>query len=218
MPNWFQSTTTDVNSTKSLAGRARTKRWEHMVTCFPSIAEMRVLDLGGTTESWRLAPVQPKSVTVINLMAPTESGHPSIVHIQGDACNLPRSVSNEHFDLVYSNSLIEHVGGHANRQRLADNVHARADRHWVQTPYRYFPIEPHWVFPGMQCLPYKARVTVSLRWNRGHVRTYTRDEAESRVNEIDLLSISQMRHYFPTSTIWHERFAGLVKSVTALKQ
>lgn len=217
MPHWLQSIT-DAQSGESLAGRARIRRWKYLTECFPSIAGMRVLDLGGSAESWRLAPVQPKSVTVVNLTAPAGPTQPSIVHIQGDACDLPNSVARDHFDLVYSNSLIEHVGGHVNRQRLADNVHARADRHWVQTPYRYFPIEPHWVFPGMQWLPYEARVQVSLHWNRGHFRTYNRDEAEKLVNEVDLLSISQMRGYFPSSVIWQERFAGLVKSITAIKR
>jgi hypothetical protein len=38
---------------------------------------MRVLDLGGTPESWRLAPVQPKSVVTVNLL-PVESGRPDV--------------------------------------------------------------------------------------------------------------------------------------------
>lgn len=126
-------------------------------------------------------------------------------------------MATDHFDLVFSNSLLEHVGGHPQRQKMADNIHRLADRHWVQTPYRYFPIEPHWVFPGFQWLPYEAQVQISLRWNRGHVRTYSRDEAEDIVDEIDLVGISQMRRYFPSSTIWYERFAGLVKSLVAIR-
>jgi hypothetical protein len=177
---------------------------------------MRVLDLGGTPESWRLAPVQPKSVVTVN-MQPLESPSPHITAVQGDACDLPKSVAAERFDLVFSNSLLEHVGGHVQRQRLADNIHSLADRHWVQTPYRYFPVEPHWLFPGIQWLPYEARVQVSLHWNRGHIRTHSRQAAQDQVDEIDLVGISQMRRYFPSSVIWYERFAGLVKSLVAIK-
>ena len=54
------------------------------------------------------------------------------------------------YDVVFSNSLLEHVGGHAQRAALAREVRSLAPRHWVQTPYRYFPLEPHWLFPGMQ--------------------------------------------------------------------
>ncbi|WP_445163781.1 methyltransferase domain-containing protein [Mycobacterium sp. Dal123C01] len=216
MSNWLRDVATDVNSERSLSGRARARRWQHLIEAFPSFSDMRVLDLGGTPESWQLAPVRPKALTTVNL-EPLESWSPQITAIQGNACDLPNSVARDHFDLVFSNSVLEHVGGHVGRQRLVDNVHSLADRHWVQTPYRYFPIEPHWLFPGLQWLPYEARVQVSLRWNRGHIRTHTRAEAQDQVDEIDLLGISQMRRYFPASVIWYERFAGLIKSLVAIQ-
>lgn len=216
MSTWLRDAATGVNSRRSLSGRARARRWQHLIETFPSLAEMRVVDLGGTPESWRFAPVLPKAVTTINLL-PQESSVSGIIAIQADVCDLPDVVASEHFDLVYSNSVLEHVGGHVRRQRLADNVHSLADRHWVQTPYRYFPIEPHWLFPGIQWLPYEARVQISMHWNRGHVRTHTREEAQKQVDEIDLIGISQMRRYFPSSLIWYERFAGLVKSLVAIQ-
>ncbi len=206
---------TDVDSSNSLSGRARVRRWRHLSEVFPEISAMRVLDLGGTPTAWRLAPVRPAALTIVNLSA-LESDDPAVTVVRADACELPDALRRERFDLVYSNSLLEHGGGHVQRQRLADSVHRCADRHWVQTPYRYFPIEPHWLFPGIQWLPYNARIMVSQRWNRGYVKTYTRAEAEIQVNEIDLVGIAQMRMYFPDSTIWYERFAGLVKSLVAI--
>jgi hypothetical protein len=207
---------TDTDSPASFSGHARARRWARFIREFPDIDQMRVLDLGGTPASWTMAPVKPAAVTTVNLAA-VEPDDPTVTSIQGNACDLPVALRAERFDLVYSNSVLEHVGGHVPRQRLADNVHAMADRHWVQTPYRYFPIEPHWLFPGIQWLPYSARIAVSLRWNRGHVQTHTRAQAEEQVNEIDLVGIEQMRMYFPESTIWYERFAGLVKSLVAVK-
>lgn len=56
-----------------------------------------------------------------------------------------------------------------------------------------------------------------MHWNRGHVQTHTRDEARDQVDEIDLIAISQMRRYSPSSMIWYERFAGLVKSLVAIQ-
>lgn len=216
MSNWMRDAATDINSDQSLSGRARARRWQHFIETFPSLSEMRVLDLGGTPSLWRHAAEKPKSITMVNLQS-FDSGDPSIVSLAGDACDLPSSVAADRFDLVFSNSLIEHLGGHSQRQRLVDNIHMLADRHWVQTPYRYFPIEPHWLFPGFQWLPYEARVQISMRWNRGHIRTYTRDGAQDRVDEVDLIGISQMRRYFPSSTIWYERFAGLIKSLVAIR-
>jgi hypothetical protein len=61
------------------------------------------------------------------------------------------------------------------------------------------------------------RVQISMKWNRGHIRTYTRRDAEARVDEVDLIGISQMRRYFPSSMIWYERFTGLIKSLVAIK-
>lgn len=207
---------TDVDSLTSLSGRARARRWTRFSEVFPDISEMRVLDLGGTPMSWRTAPVRPAALTIVNLV-PQESDDSALKVVQANACELPDELRGENFDLVYSNSLLEHLGGHVQRQRLVDNVHHCADRHWVQTPYRYFPVEPHWLFPGFQWLPYSARIAVSQRWNRGCVKTYTRAEAEVQVNEIDLVGIAQMRMYFPDSTVWCERFAGLVKSLVAIR-
>jgi hypothetical protein len=207
----------DTNSSVSFSGHARARRWARFIEEFPDVDQMRVLDLGGTPTAWALAPVKPAAVTTVNLKA-LESDDPTVNAIEGDACDLPATLRGQRFDLVFSNSLLEHVGGHVPRQRLAANIHAMADRHWVQTPYRYFPIEPHWLFPGIQWLPYSARVAVSLRWNRGNVVTRTRAMAEKQVNEIDLVGIQQMRMYFSDSTIWYERFAGLVKSLVAIKK
>ena len=35
-----------------------------------------------------------------------------------------------------------------------------AQLHWVQTPYRYFPVEPHFLFPGFQFLPLTVRAVL----------------------------------------------------------
>ena len=216
MSNWLQTNVTNPDSGRSLSGRARALRWQRLIQTFPSLGEMRVLDLGGTPHAWRLAPVMPESVVTVNLQQ-FESGIPNVTAVTGDACDLPASVAADRFDLVFSNSLLEHVGGHVQRQKLAENIHNCADRHWIQTPYRYFPVEPHWVFPGFQWLPYEARVRVSMHWNRGHIRTFTRGEAEKSVDEVELIGISQMRGYFPSSQIWYERFLGLIKSLVAIR-
>jgi hypothetical protein len=93
---------------------------------------------------------------VINLKEPGE-GLPWVQAISGDACDAREPVGGDEFDLVFSNSLIEHLGGHMQRRRFADVVRAMAPRYSVQTPYRYFPVEPHWVLPGMQFLPLSVR-------------------------------------------------------------
>ena len=52
--------------------------------------------------------------------------------VQGDAC----AGGFGKFDLVFSNSVLEHLGGHGRRRQFADVVHESAPEWWVQTPYR----------------------------------------------------------------------------------
>lgn len=205
----------DPTNPGSISARARARRWARFTETFPGLSGMRVLDLGGRPAFWTDAPVTPTAVVVVNLERLASRG--PITAIRGDACNLPHELAGEAFDLVVSNSLMEHVGGHAQRQRLADNIHASAEYHWVQTPYRYFPLEPHWVFPGMQFLPFATRVYVAKRWPLGHRHSTDDAVATSAVHEVDLIGMRQMRSYFPDSNIWAERFAGLPKSLVAMR-
>jgi len=155
----------DPYSPKSLAHRARARRWDLLSATFPNLAEMRVLDLGGRPTVWATAPVKPKQVVTVNYEA-HESPEAWITAIEGDACDLPRTIREDHFDLVYSNSVIEHVGGHERCLKFSESVHSLADSHWVQTPWRYFPIEPHWICPGLQFLPVPLRASVARVYER----------------------------------------------------
>jgi hypothetical protein len=91
-----------------------------------------------------------------------------------------------------------------------------APRYWIQTPYRYFPIEPHFLFPGMQFLPATARVRVAQHWPLVS-RPASPRHATSHVLEIELLSVSEMKFYFPDSQIVHERLLGITKSLIAVR-
>ncbi|MPV38762.1 methyltransferase type 11 [Georgenia subflava] len=210
-----------VESPTSLGARARLRRWDLFRANFPDVTEMSVLDLGGTVESWQRAPVTPRRVTVLNLFEPGESRDDSVVPVAGDACAarsaLESAGSDTSFDLVFSNSLLEHVGGHARRVDLAREIDALAPRHWVQTPYRYFPVEPHWLFPGMQFAPTKARVAIARHWPLVHTRPKTYEGARSSVLWTELVGVTEMQAYFPSSTILRERLAGLPKSLIAVR-
>jgi hypothetical protein len=198
----------------SLSSRARAGRWEELLRRFPDLSDRRVLDLGGTLGFWLSAPVRPAHVTVVNLFDVPDTEHEGLTAVRGDACDSDL----RGFDLVISNSLLEHVGGPARRRQLADVIHAAADAHWVQTPYRYFPVEPHWMCPGMQWLPLAARARVARWWPLGHYPAPVPKEAAlDLVLEIDLLTVTEMRVLFPDSALWRERYLGLTKSLVAVK-
>ncbi len=168
-----------VATDHSLAERMRLRRWEFTRKHLPELSEMRVLDLGGTMRWWQLAPARPRHVTVVNLEAGEQ---PSWLRsIQGDACHADRLVAGQNFDLVFSNSLFEHVGGHKAWLALSHVIRSLAPRYLVQTPYRYFPVEPHWLFPGMQFLPLPLRSKIASKWPLGHTRGWTKAQV---LNEI----------------------------------
>ena len=213
--DFVQRYVSDISSPTSLAGRSRLARWNELNRRFPDIEACTVLDLGGTSQFWRNAPLKPAHATVLNL-GDDEAAESWITVVTGDACAPPPEIANR-YDVVFSNSLIEHVGGHFQRLRMAEVVHARADRYWIQTPYRYFPVEPHWVAPGMQFLPFRARVEMSRRWPVGHYRDADASDAVDLVAEVELLSKTEMTRYFPDADLWWDRFAGLPKSMVAVR-
>jgi hypothetical protein len=137
-----------VRNDDSLGERLRRRRWRLVRQPVSDLAELRVLDLDGTGDFWSKAPVQPAHVTVINLLEAHDLDAPCVTSIEGDALRADEILADEEFGLAFSNSLIEHLGGHTARRRSADVVAAMAPRHLVQTPYRHDPVEPHWMFPG----------------------------------------------------------------------
>lgn len=213
---------------RSLAARARKRRYEMLVDRFPDLGAMRVLDLGGEQHTWIWHRVRPASVVLLNLDWRAEeqrrelagSEHESWIEaLAGDACDPPPEIVGRQFDLVYSNSVIEHVGGYAQRCRFAHYARTLAEHHWIQTPNRYFPLEPHWLFPGFQFLPLRARVAAHRRWPVGTYAQHDGTDAQvtRAVLEIELLSETEMRFLFPESELVRERAAGLTKSLTATR-
>lgn len=210
-----------VDAPGSWGARTRAERWRLVDDVFPNISELAVIDLGGTVEAWRRAPVRPARLTVLNLFEPGQSDEERVRAVTGDACRARQALAEAGaataYDLVFSNSLLEHVGGHCQRVALAREVHALAPHHWVQTPYRYFPIEPHWLFPGLQFLPIAARAKLAARWPLAHSSPETDVEAMSEVQWTELVGLAEMRSYFPSSRIHREKVAGVTKSLIAVR-
>lgn len=206
-----------VDSPDSMAARYRRRRWEILQAQFPGIADMAVIDLGGRAETWRRAPISPRSVCVVNLETPDADPPAGVTVEYGDACDMPAHISSRSFDIVFSNAVLEHVGGHTNRSAFARTVRSLADKHWIQTPYRYFPIEPHWLFPLFQHLPMASRARISMHWPLVHTPPTSHREALRAVMEVELLSRTELRSYFPDSQILNERVGPLIKSIIAVR-
>lgn len=213
---------------RSAAAWARRRRHERLVAEFPRLASMRVLDLGGEAHTWTGCDPAPREVVLLNIpwkaeeQARSLEGRPEsawITPMAGDACEPPEELRDARFDLVFSNSVIEHVGGHHRRRAFAHWAQELGEHHWIQTPNRWFPVEPHWVCPGFQYLPPRGRAAVTRVWPIG---AYAGQKAplERRMAQslgVELLSASELQWYFAGSRIARERVAGLPKSLIAIR-
>lgn len=113
------------------------------------------------------------------------------------------------FDVAFSNSVIEHVP--RDRQAaFAAEIRRVAHRYYVQTPNRWFPIEPHYQLPLFQFLPERLRRALNRRFTLGW-------QAKGQWEEITLLSARDLRRLFPDAEIHRERLLGLTKSLIAVR-
>jgi SAM-dependent methyltransferase len=128
--------------------------------------------------------------------------------VQGDGTRL-RYADGE-FPLVYSNSVIEHVPKEL-QQAFADETRRVAQRYFVQTPNRWFPIEPHYQTPLFHFLPVRVR-----KWLNRHFTLGWRKKGQWE--DVNLLSARDLRRLFPDAEIHREKLFGLTKSLMAVRR
>jgi hypothetical protein len=177
-----------------------------------------VLDVGGTAMNWEYLNVRPKLV-ILNTGRERRDAE-GVEWVAGDGCSLP--FADGAFDIVFSNSVIEHVGSPERQARFAREVARVGRAYWVQTPNRWFPVEPHLLTPFLHWLPAGGRTWVARRWTVWQF--VTRPAADRRefyiehfLNDIRLLSPAGMRRVFPGARLIRERLLGLTKSLVAVR-
>lgn len=208
----------DNSDPASLAVKLRTRRFEFFLRLLESVpAPVRILDVGGTPGFWRTMPGSGRErlhVTLLNLVRELADGA-GIESVAGDATNLSRFGDGE-FDVVFSNSVIEHLGSFTNQARMANEARRVGKRYFIQTPNRFFPIEPHFLVPGFQFLPVSVRTWMVSSFDVGwYTRIPDVETARSEVKSIRLLTRADLRRLFPEARVYEERFAGMIKSFVA---
>jgi len=176
----------------------------------------RVLDVGGTPLNWSLLPFRPQ-VTLLNLPS-ARPKWPEFDCVIGDGRRLP--FADRSFDVVFSNSVIEHVGSWEDQRRFADEVLRVGRRYWVETPNRRFPVEMHMLLPFLHFLPKSWQRGIARRWtvwefitrpSQDHRNAYI----EHYLNDIRLVDARELRELLPGCVVDRERFLGFTKSLTA---
>ncbi len=187
---------------------------------FAGRERIRVADIGGAQRYWQaLRPLWedlPLEITIINIGAQPFDDPPYHVR-DGDACNLSAHADNS-FDVVHSNSVIEHVGHWPEMEAMAREVARLAPHYYVQTPNFAFPLEPHFRSLFFHWYPEIVRARMVMKRRRGFIeREETLSGAMRQVQAVNLLGARQMAELFPGAHIVKERFAGLAKSVIAIR-
>lgn len=210
----------NIDNERSWTSKLRQKRWEYFRNLSDSIERpMSILDVGGTETIWErigFANQPDIQITLLNLFE-SPSSFSNIESIQGDARDLSQYADGQ-FDIVFSNSVIEHVGDEKDIARMASEIRRVGKNYYVQTPNRYFPIEPHFVFPMFQFLPIRVRTMLLQNFRMGWIpRIPDRAEAESMARSVHLLSKREMAALFPDATVAEERLFGLTKSIQCFR-
>ena len=204
----------DNRDQRSLAVQFRRRRFAFFQSLLSHLERpVRILDVGGTETYWKtmeLATGDQVFITLLNL-SQNEVSLPNVTSIAGDARAI--KAKDASFDVVFSNSVIEHVGTYQDQIQMAKEVRRVGKRYFVQTPNKYFPLEPHFLFPLFQFLPINIRVLLLQNFRLGWF-SKTPDQAKAReiVENIRLLDKREFISLFPNAELYEEKFFGMTKS------
>jgi ubiquinone/menaquinone biosynthesis C-methylase UbiE len=114
---------------------------------------------------------------------------PQVKLVFGDGRKLP--FPDNHFDIVFSNAVVEHVGPRSNQERFIRELLRVGKRCFITSPNAGFPIDSHTLLPFVHWLPSKMRPTVYRTFGRG----YWAD-----INNLNLLTKKDFSNLFPANS------------------
>jgi Methyltransferase domain len=180
----------------------------------------RIIDIGGEPQYWNtVADLIGERLIHVTLLNKTvfKADNTMFESISGDARDLS-SLNDMSFDLVHSNSVIEHVGNWLDMCAMAREVRRLAPSYLVQTPNFWFPMEQHCSTLFFHWMPEPVRVSLLMRRPRSYwgqapdVHT-----AMGQIQSVMLLDSRGFAALFDDAKIYRERFFGLTKSLIAIR-
>ena len=177
---------------------------------------IRVLDVGGASYFWNTSslPLLPNIEIVLLNLGHQKIDHPKIKSVIGDATNMSEFADNS-FDLVFSNSVIEHLYTWENQQKMAKEIIRVGKKHFIQTPNKTFPVEAHYAIPFAQYLPHDLLYFFLTKTKLSRLQKWDPKDAQQYLDEIRLLDLKEMNLLFPQSKMYLEKFMGMIKSISA---
>ena len=198
-------------------GKLRERRQRFFLDRFKPDAATQILDVGGYAYDWERLPIT-SPVTLVNISYPpgaqTSSGR--FTSELGDGRQL--RFGDRSFDIAYSNSMIEHLGTFADQQRMAAEIRRVGKQIYVQTPNRWFFVEPHFLAVFVHYLPWSiARHILRFFSLRAFLRKGDNVDLKELALELRYISFKEMKALFPDCEIHREKLLGMTKSFIAVR-
>jgi 2-polyprenyl-3-methyl-5-hydroxy-6-metoxy-1,4-benzoquinol methylase len=190
--------------------RWRERRYERFLELCRVQPDDSILDVGAGAGAALERFNTTNEIVAVDL-APRESEWlqaPNVTVRVADGTCLP--FEDSAFPVVFSSSVIEHVPKEL-QARFAAEIRRVAHRYFVQTPNRYFPIEPHYQVPFIHFLPERLRRFLNKRFTLGW-------QQKGSWEDITLLSARDLRRLFPDGEVHRERVFGLTKSLMVVRR
>lgn len=211
--------------------RFHNARAELLLKLIPLTPGMSVLDLGsGWSDPFirRVAARIPLDVTLADISeGPTHDarrfGFRAVLLEEGK----PLPFHDRQFDLVVSNSVIEHTTApkqdclnpslseaawaakaKAGQRAFADEIRRVGKQYFVQTPHRNFPLDLHLWLPFTNWLSHRATRRLVLWTDRFWIK-------HNGIADWNLLGTADVQALFPEAKIHVERVLGVPKSIIA---
>jgi len=205
---------TENKDPSSLTSKLRRRRFSLFLSLLSKVEKpLSILDVGGTQRFWEVmnfSAVHGIRFVLLNVTQPRAS-LPNFSSVVGDARSL--SFPDRSFDIVFSNSVIEHLNRFEDQIKMAQEVRRVGKRYFVQTPNKYFPLEPHFVFPFFQFLPIEIRIWLLRHFALGRFnRVSDYQKAKGYAQSIRLLGKNELLRLFPDADLFEEKFSGITKS------
>jgi len=203
----------DSTNAGSKSANLRHKRFRLFLKLLKPNNLSRILDVGGTESIW-LGSGFERQVTLLNISFKSKNNS-LFTYVTGDACNM--NFADLEFDIIFSNSVIEHVGGFEKQLMFANEVRRVGRKYWIQTPYKHFPIEPHFLFPLFQYFPDSWKINIGKYWKYSHLKR-NKEDILDELSRLRLINKQEITMLFPDSEIITEKYFIFWKSLIALKK
>jgi hypothetical protein len=180
-------------------------------------SEIRILDVGGTPFNWQFIESTPK-VDLLNLedQEPKEPLRENTSFMVGNGLDL--KIRYNSYDIVYSNSVIEHVGSYEKQKIFAKELKRAATGLFVQTPAKEFFLEPHYLTPFIHWLPIRVQKKLLRNFSLwGLLTRPNNDTVDAVLSEIRLLNKKEFHDLFDDCIIITEKLCFFTKSYIAYR-